>query len=81
MNDNVHAWNVHTMQEFPGYTLRVREDTKLCDPDVKQYVGYVDVEDDSDDKHVCNVIEWCLSSQRIDIRMTAVLLLVFRIET
>ncbi|TPX72363.1 hypothetical protein SpCBS45565_g00456 [Spizellomyces sp. 'palustris'] len=60
-DDKVQAWNVHTLAEFPNYRLRVKEETKLCDPDVKQYVGYVDVTGKSDDKHF---FFWFFESRR-----------------
>ncbi|KAI8921860.1 Alpha/Beta hydrolase protein [Powellomyces hirtus] len=59
--DSVNAWNIHTLEEFPNYTLRVKEEVRLCDPDVKQYVGYVDVEGKSDDKHF---FFWFFESRR-----------------
>ncbi|KAI8928975.1 Alpha/Beta hydrolase protein [Entophlyctis helioformis] len=40
------AWNVLTHASFPKYSVRVRENVQLCDPDVKQYVGYLDTDDD-----------------------------------
>ncbi|KAI8825987.1 Alpha/Beta hydrolase protein [Fimicolochytrium jonesii] len=59
--DTVNAWNIHTLAEFPNYTLRVKEEVRLCDPDVKQYVGYVDVAGKSDDKHF---FFWFFESRR-----------------
>ncbi|KAI8904851.1 Alpha/Beta hydrolase protein [Gorgonomyces haynaldii] len=40
------AWNVHKMDAFPRYSLRIKEDVQLCDPSVKQVSGYLDVDDD-----------------------------------
>ena len=34
----------HTHKLFPLMTLRSHQESKLCDPDVKQIVGYLDVE-------------------------------------
>ncbi|KAJ3152898.1 hypothetical protein HDU89_001105 [Geranomyces variabilis] len=60
-NGKVEAWSIHTLEQFPNYKLRVKEESRLCDPDVKQYVGYVDVEGKSDDKHF---FFWFFESRR-----------------
>jgi cathepsin A (carboxypeptidase C) len=58
----VGAWNVHTLQSFPGKSLRIKEVAGLCDSNVKQYVGYLDVEGDADEaKHF---FFWFFESRR-----------------
>ncbi|KAJ3289695.1 hypothetical protein HK104_007297 [Borealophlyctis nickersoniae] len=57
----VGAWSVHTHEAFPGKSMRIKETEGLCDPDVKQYVGYLDVEGKNDDKHF---FFWFFESRR-----------------
>ncbi|KAI9103325.1 Alpha/Beta hydrolase protein [Phlyctochytrium arcticum] len=57
----VGAWNVHRLAEFPNYSMRTREEVKLCDPDVKQIVGYIDVDGGREDKHF---FFWFFESRR-----------------
>ncbi|KAJ3032097.1 hypothetical protein HDV00_007984 [Rhizophlyctis rosea] len=60
--DRVEAWNVHTNAAFPGRTLRIKKTEGLCDKDVKQYVGYLDVDgQDSGSKHF---FFWFFESRR-----------------
>ncbi|KAJ1343781.1 hypothetical protein BSLG_001673 [Batrachochytrium salamandrivorans] len=40
----VTTWNVITSPLFPKHSIRVRENVKLCDPGVEQYVGYLDTD-------------------------------------
>ena len=43
---NLVQWTVLTHQQFPSHSIRIRETEALCDTSVKQYVGYLDVDDD-----------------------------------
>ncbi|KAI9207797.1 Alpha/Beta hydrolase protein [Polychytrium aggregatum] len=38
------AWSVVSSQDLPGYSIRLKESSRLCDPDVKQIHGYLDIE-------------------------------------
>ncbi|KAJ3090220.1 hypothetical protein HK102_004381 [Quaeritorhiza haematococci] len=41
----VRPWSIFTHKSFPRHAIRVREEVKLCDPDVKQMIGYLDVDE------------------------------------
>ncbi|KAJ3110963.1 hypothetical protein HDU96_006114 [Phlyctochytrium bullatum] len=41
------SWTAYKLPAFPSHQIRVKEDVSLCDTGVKQYSGYLDV----DDKH------------------------------
>ncbi|KAI9204358.1 Alpha/Beta hydrolase protein [Polychytrium aggregatum] len=40
------GWTVFTLQKFPKYAVRVRNDSALCDTSVRQLTGYLDVLDE-----------------------------------
>ncbi|KAJ3222251.1 hypothetical protein HK099_002526 [Clydaea vesicula] len=42
--DEIEAWSVHRHKAFPKYAIRTKEKVELCDPDVKQVVGYLDAD-------------------------------------
>ncbi|KAG8870237.1 hypothetical protein FRB98_001762 [Tulasnella sp. 332] len=60
------TYEMVTHPEFPKYQIRVRS-PKLCDPDVKQYSGYLDIEDD---KHL---FFWFFESRKIPSKAPLVL--------
>ncbi|KAJ3020511.1 hypothetical protein HKX48_000715 [Thoreauomyces humboldtii] len=61
----VTAWSVHTLEQFPHHSLRVKEESRLCDPNVKQYVGYVDIEGQNDDlSEAKHFFFWFFESRR-----------------
>ncbi|KAJ3046478.1 hypothetical protein HK097_000830 [Rhizophlyctis rosea] len=58
----VEAWNVHSHEALPGVSLRIKPTEGLCDKNVKQYVGYLDVDgNESGSKHF---FFWFFESRR-----------------
>ncbi|KAI9205610.1 Alpha/Beta hydrolase protein [Polychytrium aggregatum] len=43
---HVHTWTIYKHQRFPKYSLRVKKGSELCDPDVSQIYGYLDVDEE-----------------------------------
>ncbi|KAJ3105704.1 hypothetical protein HDU97_007681 [Phlyctochytrium planicorne] len=57
-------WKAYSMKSLPNYRLRMRENVTLCDPNVKQVVGYLDVED----KHF---FYWYIFTNSIRVQLTS----------
>ncbi len=44
-DQEIGIWQVYKHKKFPKYSIRTKSSDKLCDPSVKQIVGYLDVDE------------------------------------